>query len=75
MTSNRSTPVDVGAVTDGFDGHSASRFVNPIDNAVIAPAGTVQTFELESERMADPLGHLAQGSVDELNRSKGCFLR
>jgi hypothetical protein len=75
VNGNLSTPVDIGAVPDGFDNHAASRFVNPIYDPVITTAGTVQTFELESERMPDPLGHLGQRSVDELDRSKSYLFR
>jgi len=34
----------------------------------------MKTFELTSERMADPAGHLGQRSVDELDGGKSYLL-
>jgi hypothetical protein len=62
-------------VPDGGDDHSEPTFVDPIDNAMIPPGSAMKTFELTSERMADPQGHLGQRSVDELDGGKSYIRR
>ena len=48
--------VDVGAVFDGHDVDAAVLVVDTVDHPVVAPAGAVQPFEPELERLAGSVG-------------------
>src|SRR5262249_58592423 len=48
-----SPPVDVRPVGDRLDHHGGTLIVNGVDDAVVAPPGAVEAFELEAEWAAD----------------------
>jgi len=61
-------------MANGLDDDSPPSFVDPIDDPVVSSTGAVQSLELEAKRMADPLGCLSEGSVDELDGGESHLL-
>jgi hypothetical protein len=62
-------------MADGLDNHASAAIVDPVDNPVVSSTGAVKSLELKAKRVADPLGHLGQGSVDELDGCDRYLLR
>lgn len=60
---------------DSFDDHSMLFFVYPIDDAMIAATRTMQPFQLEPQRMSDPLRVGGEWAVDELDGGRSDLLR
>lgn len=59
--------VDVWPVLDGLDDRPLGLLVDPVDDPMVAAAGAVEAFQLETQRMAGPVRVTRGGGIGELD--------